>query len=118
MRRVDLHQYDVFGIVIGNDELPQQSPVGVVIETAQIESQLRREPVRLQVLVGGGRLVSVEGREGLQLDELWLKLAAWVAHQPKVYLDEHWQRRLIRDVVLGGDRRVGGAAVIGIVDEL
>ena len=40
-------------------------------------------------------LVGVEGREGLQLDQLWLEFSAGIAHQPEIHLDEHRVRRLV-----------------------
>jgi hypothetical protein len=118
MLGIDLHQDHVFGIVIGDDELPHQPPVGIIIVAAEINPKLRRQAIRLDILVRGGSLISVEGREGLQLDQLGLQLAVYVAHQTEVHLHEHRQRRLVGNVVFGRDGDIRSAAVFRIVHQL
>jgi hypothetical protein len=99
---IDFHQNHVFGIVLGDDEPPHELPVGIVVVTAEINPKLRRQAIRLDILVRGGSLISVEGREGLQLDQLRLKLAIGVAHQPKIHLHEHRQRSSLGTLYSGG----------------
>ena len=40
MLGIDLHQDHVLRIVIGDDELPQQPPVGIVVKAAEINAKI------------------------------------------------------------------------------
>src|ERR1035437_6532312 len=64
------------------------------------------------------RLVSIERREGLKLDEVRLQLSARVAHHADAHLHEHRQRRSIRHAVMRRNGRVGRPAVLWIIHKL
>ena len=51
MLGIDLHQDDVLRIVISDDELPHQTPVGIVVVTAEVNPEIRRQTVRLDILM-------------------------------------------------------------------
>ena len=116
--RIDLHQDHVLRIVTGDDQLPHQLPVRIAVKSAEIDAEIGAQAVRLDILMGCGSLISVERREGLQLDQLRLQFAPGVAHQAEVHLHEHGQRSFVGNVILRRDRRVGGAAIFGIVHQL
>ena len=88
------------------------------VEAAEEIPQVRVESVHVDVGAREHGLKGIERREGLQLDQLGLKLAGGVADEPEIHLHKHRPRRFVGYVELGRDGSVGALAVIGILDEL
>ncbi len=116
--RIYLQQNHIFRIVPADDQFPHQLLIRIVVVAAEIDPEVFRQSKRANIFLCQDRLVPVEGREGLQLDQPGLELALCVAHQAKVDLQEHRTRRLVGDVILRGDGDVGRAAVFRIVHQL
>ena len=112
MLGIDLHQDHVLRIVPADNQLAHQCAVGTVIETAQVDAQVRTQTKAVDVLLRRHRLVSVERRKGLQLDELGFQPAFAVANQSEVHLHKHRSRRFVGNVVFRRDRLVGNAQIL------
>src|SRR3954464_5394998 len=62
---IDLKQYDVFGIVLANNHSLEKFAVGVEVEVATEDLQLRVEAERVFVLPAEDGLISVKRGESL-----------------------------------------------------
>ena len=104
VRGIDLQQDDVLGILLAHDRLAEQ-PVVARIEQG-VESWI--DAVGFSVALGHHRLVAVERREALDLDELGFQVGA----EPEIGLHEHRYRRFVGHAVSFGD---GGARLLPVL---
>ena len=88
--------------------------VGIVVESAEIDAEVFRQAVVIDVKLRGQRLVSVKRGKGLQLHQLGVESALVIANQSKVNGNKHRPRRLVGDVVFRRNRLVGHAQVLRI----
>ena len=118
MQRVNFHQNDMGGIMIGDNGAPQQLLVALPIQSAQQILQIRVQAKNFPIGLREHGLVGVERREALELDQLGLKLAGLVPHQPKIHLHEQRVRRLARNSELIWNGGGGSFAVVDAVELL
>ena len=118
MLRVDLHQDDVLGIVLADDELAHQLPVGIVVVAAEINSQVLRKAVRLDIL---SRRSAADSRRGKGRPAA-RPASARARHRRREPVRSRpartSARRLVGNVVFARDGRIRDTPVVGIVYQL
>jgi hypothetical protein len=65
---VDFEEDYVFGVVVADDDLMEELPVGFLVETAEVPGQAGVKIVGFNVLAGEDVLIAEDGGEGLELD--------------------------------------------------
>jgi hypothetical protein len=65
---VDLEENYVFGVVVGDDDVAEELPVGFLGETAEVPGQVGVEVVGFKVLAREDVLIAEDGGEGLKFD--------------------------------------------------
>ena len=89
-----------FGIMFADDGPPQQFLVALPIQSAQQIFQVGIQTENFSVRLREHRLVRIERREALELNQFGLQLAGLVAHQSEIHLDKKRMRRFARNFEL------------------